>query len=123
MGANWISWAELAGLIGNDAAQALCSTRGGVTLYVPMQADPAGEIAWIIGVPALRKLAQVYGGDMIVVPNRRKEGPRKSKILEMLDKGMAPRDIALALDVTQRYVEYLAKQARPTAIQGSLLAS
>lgn len=121
MGASWISWGELAGLIGNDAAQALCSTLGGVTLYVPMLADASGDLAKIIGAPALRKLAQVYGGDMIVVPNRRKEGPRKSKILDMLARGIAPRDIALSLDVTQRYVEYLAKSARPRARQGSLL--
>ena len=121
MGASWISWGELAGLIGNDAAQALCSTLGGVSLYVPMQADASGDIAKIIGVPGLHKLAQVYGGDMIVVPNRRKEGPRKGKILDMLDRGMAARDIALRLDVTQRYVEYLAKSARPSARQGSLL--
>ncbi|WP_165078091.1 MULTISPECIES: RNA helicase [unclassified Desulfovibrio] len=121
MGATWISWAELAGLIGNDATQALCSTLGGVSLYVPMQADASGDLARIIGVPALRKLVEVYGGDMIAVPNRRKEGPRKGKILDMLDRGMAARDIALSLDVTQRYVEYLAKSARPGARQGSLL--
>lgn len=121
MGASWISWSELAGLIGSDAAQALCSRLGGVTLYVPMQPDGSVEIAKIIGLPALRKLAQVYGRDHIVVPNRRKEGPRKSKILDMLATGWAPRDIALRLDVTQRYVEYVAKSARPSTTQGSLL--
>lgn len=121
MGACWISWGELAGLIGNDAAQALCSTRGGVTLYVPKLADESGEIAKTIGAPALRKLAQVYGGEVIVVPNRRKAGPRKGKILDMLAQGTSARDIALRLDVTQRYVEYLAKSARPKTHQGSLL--
>lgn len=121
MGASWISWAELAVLIGNDAAQVICSRLGGVSLYVPMQADANGEIARIIGVPALRKLVEVYGGGMIAVPNRRKEGPRKGKILDMLDRGMAARDIALSLDVTQRYVEYLARSARHSARQGSLL--
>ena len=121
MGATWISWGELVGLIGSDAAQALCSRLGGVTIYVPMQPDANGEIAKIIGLPALRKLAQVYGRDHIVVPNRRKEGPRKSKILDMLATGWAPRDIALRLDVTQRYVEYVAKSVRNGARQGSLL--
>ena len=121
MGAVWISYAELAGLIGNDAAHTLCRTRGGVTLYVPKVPDEGGELARIIGLAALRKLVEVHGGEIIVTPNRRKEGPRKGKILDMLAKGMSERDIALRLDVTQRYVEYLAKSARHSARQGSLL--
>lgn len=121
MGASWISYAELAGIVGDDAAQALCSTRGGVTLYVPKLLAEGGEIAKIIGVPALRLLARVYGGEMIVVPNRRKAGPQKGKILDMLARGASARDIALRLDVTQRYVEYLAKVGRPRQHQGNLL--
>lgn len=120
MGASWISYAELAGLIGEDAAQALCSTRGGVTLYVPKLMDENGEIAKIIGVASLHKLAQVYGGEMIAVPNRRKAGPRKGEVLELLERGLGPREVALALDVTQRYVEYLAKAARPRNSQAKL---
>lgn len=121
MGASWISYAELEGIIGKDAAQTLCSTRGGVTLYVPKLLDEGSEIGRIVGVPALRLLAQVYGGESIVVPNRRKAGPRKEKILDMITAGLSARDIALRLDVTQRYVEYLAKAARPKATQGRLL--
>ncbi len=121
MGACWISWGELAGIIGNEAAQTLCSTLGGVPLYVPHVAAPVGDLAKLIGVPALHKLAQVYGGAMIAVPNRRKAGPSKGKILDMLAQGTPPRDIALRLDVTQRYVEYVAKSARPKNRQGNLL--
>lgn len=121
MGACWISWGELAGLVGNDAAQALCSTRGGVTLYVPKVPDEGGELARILGMAALRKLVEVYGGEIIVTPNRRKEGPRKGKILDMLARGMSAREIALKLDVTQRYVEYLAKAGRQKVAQGNLL--
>lgn len=121
MGANWISWAELTGLIGNDAAQALCSTLGGVTLYVPKLEDESSKIAKIIGATALRKLAQVYGGEIIMVPNRRRRGPIKDKILNMLAQGVSGRDIALRLDVTQRYVEYLAKAGGSQQRQGNLL--
>lgn len=120
MAAVWISYGELVGIIGEDAAQALCSTRGGVSLYVPKLMDPQGDIAKIIGIPALRKLSQVYAQDYIVVPNRRKAGPRKAQVLDLLAKGMGARDIALALDVTQRYVEYVAQTARPQKTQASL---
>lgn len=92
-----------------------------VTLYVPKLMDAQGEIAKIIGVPALRLLSRVYGGEMVVVPNRRKDGPRKSKILDMLAAGTSARDIALRLDVTQRYVEYLAKVGGRRQNQGNLL--
>lgn len=118
---SWIRYSELAGLIGNDAAQAMCSTFGGVTLYVPKRVDENGKIARIIGVPALRKLVEVYGGECIITPNRRKDGPRKNSIMDMLAQGKSARDIALNLDVTQRYVEYLAKSARPKSRQGTLL--
>lgn len=121
MGASWISYAELAGIIGKDAAQTLCSTRGGVTLYVPKLLDEGSEIAKIMGVPALRLLARVYGGECIIVPNRRKAGPRKEKIHDLIAAGLSARDIALRLDVTQRYVEYLAQTGRPKSTQGTLL--
>lgn len=120
MAATWISYGELAGLIGADAALALCRTYGGVTLYIPKSIKADSELAHIVGLPALRALTAVYGGGVVTVPNRRKAAPRKGKILEMLECGVPAREIALSLDVTQRYVEYLSRTARPGLAQASL---
>lgn len=121
MGASWISYAVLADIVGNDAAQALCATWGGVSIYVPRIPSEGGEIAKVIGLPALGRLMQVYSGEHVVVPNRRKAGPSKGKALDLLAAGWTPRDVALKLDLTQRYVEYLAKSTRTGTRQGNLL--
>lgn len=121
MPSTWISYGELAGLIGADTALILCRTYGGVTLYIPKSIKADSELARIVGLPALRVLATVYGGEVVTVPNRRKAAPRKGKILELLAAGTPAREIALRLDVTQRYVEYVATAGRPKGRQGSLL--
>lgn len=121
MAATWISYGELTGLIGADAALILCRTYGGVALYIPKVVKPDSALARIVGVAALRVLSTVYGGEVVTVPNRRKAAPRKGKILEMLAAGTPAREIALRLDVTQRYVEYVAAMGRPKGQQGSLL--
>ena len=118
MAAAWISYGELTGLIGPDAALTLCRAYGGVALYIPKNIKADSELARIVGLAALRVLATVYGGEVVTVPNRRKAAPRKDKILEA---GTPAREIALRLDVTQRYVEYVATVGRPKGRQGSLL--
>ena len=121
MASTWSSYGELAGIIGTDAAQVLCRAYGGVTLYIPKNIERDSALARIVGPVALRALASVYGGEVVTVPNRRKEAPRKGKILEMLAAGTPAREIALRLDVTQRYVEYVATAGKPKGRQGSLL--
>lgn len=121
MAAIWISHGELTGLIGVDAALALCRAYGGIALYIPKAVKPNNALAQIVGPAALRVLSTVYGGEVVAVPNRRKAAPRKNKILEMLAAGTPAREIALRLDVTQRYVEYVATMGRPKGQQGSLL--
>lgn len=121
MAAAWISYGELTGLIGPDATLVLCQTYGGVALYIPKNIKADSDLARIVGLAALRVLATVYGGEVVTVPNRRKAAPRKGKILEMLAAGTPAREIALRLDVTQRYVEYVATVGRPKGRQASLL--
>ena len=116
----WISYGELVDIIGADMAKTLCITRGGVYIYVPKIESTDTELAKIVGIPALRALIAVYGGEVIVVPNHRKGTPRKGDIIKMLDAGASAREIALRLDVTQRYVEHVSTVSRPKAKQASL---
>lgn len=116
----WISYGELVDIIGADMAKTLCITRGGVYIYVPKIESTDTELAKVIGITALRSLIAVYGGEVIVVPNHRKGTPRKCDIIKMLDAGASAREIALRLDVTQRYVEHVSTVSRPKAKQASL---
>ena len=116
----WISYGELVDIIGADMAKTLCITRGGVYIYVPKIESTDTELAKVIGITALRSLIAVYGGEVIVVPNHRKGTPRKGDIIKMLDAGASAREIAIRLDVTQRYVEHVSTVSRPKAKQASL---
>ena len=116
----WVSYGELATVIGEDLARMLCRLRGGVSLHIPKQATSDAVLAPFIGLPALRALSSVYGGATITVPNKRKDEPRKGQVLDMLDAGMSARDIALQLDVTERYVRHVGASARPNIKQASL---
>ncbi|WP_298998146.1 RNA helicase [uncultured Desulfovibrio sp.] len=120
MASTWVSYGELVDIIGVCLAKTLCMTRGGVSLYIPKTASPQSDLAKIVGMGAMHALSTVHGGEVIVVPNRRNKEPQKSKILEMLNAGASPREIALRLDVTQRYVEHVASCVRPKVVQASL---
>jgi DNA-binding NarL/FixJ family response regulator len=120
MASTWVSYGELVDIIGVSMAKTLCMTRGGVSLYIPKLASPQSELAKIVGMGAMHALSAVHGGEVIVVPNRRNKEPQKGKILEMLNAGASPREVALRLDVTQRYVEHVASRIRPKVAQVSL---
>lgn len=120
MASTWVSYGELAGIIGTDMANVLCRTHGGVELHIPKMTTHTSELVKFIGYPALCSLSFVYGGTCIVVPNRRKDEPKKSQVLLLLDEGMCPRDVALKLALTERYVRHVAASARPGIRQASL---
>ena len=65
----------LAGCMGVDAAVALLNAWPGVEVKVPRfpDANPAGAKRWaqmaaVIGEPAMRKLAALYGGTVLEIP-------------------------------------------------------
>lgn len=117
----WVNFANLQDIMGKDMATVLCRARGGVSFYVPKAAQAGHDLVRIIGVPAFRALVAVYGGEVIVVPNYRRGTPRKGTILKLLEQGVSMRDIAMRLDVTERYVEHIAACVRPKHAQRSLL--
>jgi len=120
MASTWVSFGELSGLIGIDMATVLCRMQGGVDIHIPKMVTPQSPLARYIGYTALRALASVYGGTNIIVPNHRKDEPKKHQVLSMLDAGMRARDIALELALTERYVRHVAACARPGIRQVSL---
>lgn len=117
---SWVSHAALATLLGEAAAGMLCKSYGGVRYYVPAEPDAAHPFAPILGNDGMKALCLAYGGEKITVPNWKKPEPKIGEILNRLEKGDSPRDIAIALDVTERWVWAVAKGNRPVTRQLSL---
>ena len=84
MASTWVSFGELSGLIGMDMATVLCRMQGGVDIHIPKMVTPQSPLARYVGYTALRALASVYGGTNIIVPNHRKDEPKKHQVLLML---------------------------------------
>lgn len=109
MGAIWVSYGELCEVIGNEAADKFSAVYDGVSFYIPKSPLQSPPLYPLLGHEALSALSRVYGGGAIIVPNRRKL-PIKEKVINMLEKGKSAREIALSLDVTERYVQIIRQQ-------------
>ncbi|MDR2745684.1 MAG: RNA helicase [Desulfovibrio sp.] len=117
----WVSHGELRELLGSDAAGALCRTFGGVHYYIPAEPSAAHPFTPILGTAGMRVLCNTYGGEKITLPNWKRPEPKKGEILSRLEKGESPRSIAIALEVTERWVWVVAEVYKPRARQLSLL--
>ncbi len=123
MAGQWVTFEQLADIMGADRAEALCRARGGVRVYVPVTASPRSCLAPLVGLPALAALSAALGGQVIVPPNRRRAPARKAEIVRLLEQGVPRRAVALRLDVTERYVEFVAQMTRARPVQASLFPS
>lgn len=119
MASRWVSMVELEMLIGKEAAQVLCRHAGGVSHRCPVHPHTDTLFARLIGAPALKKLCQAYGGEMIVLPNGQ-HTTKKMDIVARLEQGKSCRQIAMELGLTERWVEIVAKDLRPRAVQARL---
>ena len=57
-------------------------------------------------------LCAEYGGQRIMLPNTCRTESKKQKIMQLLEEKMLPRDIALQMGVTDRWVRAVASQMR-----------
>ena len=108
----WVSTVELQDLLGKDTTHLLCAHFGGVAYYIPQVAKEEHQFARIIGMPAFRVLCSAYHGNNVTFPNGRRSEPKRAAIIKMLDEGHSLRHTALALGVSQRWVESVASQTR-----------
>ncbi|WP_300778396.1 hypothetical protein, partial [uncultured Bilophila sp.] len=107
----WVSYPELAETLGDTGASLLCAAVGGASMFVPRAPVPGSYLTALLGMERMDRLCAAFGGLRIVVPNRRRE-PYKDRIIRMLDAGKSPGTIALELGVTERYVRFVAQQAK-----------
>ncbi|HEX4210011.1 MAG TPA: helix-turn-helix domain-containing protein, partial [Candidatus Binataceae bacterium] len=84
---------------------------GGTRLYVPHQPQDDDLLTGALGPEAALKLARIYGGDRIEVPN---PTPRRARILELRETGCSVDAIARKLGCTRRRVFQVLAEARAT---------
>ena len=94
-----------------NAVIKVCAAVGGASMFVPRAPVQGSYLTALLGPERMGRLCAAFGGLRIVVPNRRRE-PYKDRIIRMLDAGKSPGTIALELGVTERYVRFVAQQAK-----------
>lgn len=107
----WVSYPELADVLGEAAAGRLCARVGGTPLFVPRTPAREKALSALLGEEGMARLCAAFGGLRVVFPNRRRE-PHKPRIIRLLEAGEPPRSIALEIGVTERYVRQLARRVR-----------
>jgi hypothetical protein len=100
---------EIVQAIGDDAAGKLVSDFAGTRLYVPQVPEAEDPIARSIGLLAAQKLARIYGGDRMDVPN---PVSRRQRICTMRAAGCTIEAIARALHCTSRRVYQVLAEGR-----------
>lgn len=95
------SMAEIAGLIGPEAAMRLVDAYGGTRCYVPRRPAAKGPLAQAIGLDQARVLAENYGGEYLLVPTLFVARAKKRRIAEA--HGSAAQ-VARRYGVTERWV-------------------
>ncbi|WP_448660325.1 hypothetical protein ACPVPU_07385 [Sphingomonas sp. CJ99] len=118
-------FADLAGIIGEDGARALCDTLGGTTVYVPRTIPANHEIALAIGPKRAQVLAEFKHGMVIAVP---KAHHRRQRAIEMLMASEAEggtteaqvHAIARATDYTRSQIYRMLKDIRSQLDDGQL---
>lgn len=111
---------EIAEAIGPELALLLAAHVGGISHYVPKEPQNSHKLARIIGLPALVKLAAIYGGVWLEIPKYAAAKTKRVKIRQLLKDGTSFRDAALRSDATVRYVTMVSRDLKNEAKQLSL---
>lgn len=103
------TWPEIlrrfAELIGDTATMAIARHSGGVErFHIPKHARPGHPWAELIGLEEFEKLCRAFGGEKLDIPRGHFIRLRKREIIELHERGLSHRQIALRTESTQRYV-------------------
>jgi hypothetical protein len=112
---NVVSYAVIAGLIGEAKALELSKKRGGRALYIPSpeRLGPTTPVVAMLGPDVAEKLAARFGGTHIDVPL----GPgKRARIWELREGGKSISAIAGVMNCTERTVYYILSGPRPKAL-------
>lgn len=114
---------DLAELVGPELALQLAAERGGqIRTYIPRATTTSHPWRAILGDDAWQRVVTAYGGERIDLPRGSYLELRKTQIIELAQAGVARREIARRVHVTERWVHYVLKglDAAPTPRQQRL---
>jgi len=100
---------ELVELVGDDGAAALIEQFGGTRLYVPYTPKKKDTLTMSIGMAAAVKLARIFGGDRVDIPN---PTARRLLIRQLHASGQSVDAIARQLRCTRRRVFQVLAEGR-----------
>lgn len=109
--------AELCAIIPLTAVLKIGDAFGGTRLWVPLTANPEGELFQIIGAEAARALSKVWGGDCIEVPKTDSFARliRNKRIRAARDGGAKIRALAREHKLSQRSVTLILNSGKSEA--------
>jgi len=107
------SMRELVSLVGITATLAIVKARGGIRLYVPVNADAEGELATLIGLDPLKNLVDIYAGEEIEIPRciEALTAIKHQMILDDASNGMTITNIARKYEYTERGIRKALRRA------------
>lgn len=110
--------AEIARIIGRDAALKVALKYGGGRLSIPRKPRKGGDLEATIGTDAAGKLCKAYPGDRLLIPLA-----KRPLIFWLRDQDKSVRDIALALKTSERTVYTTLSPEGAESVQGDLFKS
>lgn len=115
--------ADIAAIVGKDAALRLVADFGGRTLYVPRDPGPHHPLAVSIGHGAAQVLAAHHVGELLRLPiGSATSSGRRRRIIELSLKGWSRFAISRAVGLTERRVYQVLQEARGASDQPDLFA-
>jgi hypothetical protein len=97
---------DFADLIGREAALKLAEKVGGTRIYIPMKNKSTHWLSKLIGRSAAIILSRSYGGDSFEFPlgPHANQNNMRPRIVTLRDLKLSPKQIARALNITERTV-------------------
>jgi DNA-binding NarL/FixJ family response regulator len=102
----------IAAELGDELAARIETLLAGQRVYIPERLDEGHFLARTLGADAARALAGLFGGEILAPPTRGRIERRRARIVALARSGMAKRDIAAAVGVTEQYVYRVLARAR-----------
>ena len=100
---------DIAGEIGFTATVTLATWYGGKNLYIPANPDEKSALVRLIGLPAAKRLADLWHSSFLAVPTmwHYEEQQRNRTIGALLIDGKGTKEISVIMGMTERRIQQI----------------